>query len=129
MLANPIIIQFFNKPELIQLLGYCDLYVHAADVEIEAMSCMEAFASGLVPVIANSCNSATPQFALDERSLFEADNSKDLAEKIDWWIEHPVEREQMELRYAELGKQYALEDCVRQAEAMFEQAVNENHGK
>ena len=31
-----------------------DLYVHAADVEIEAMSCMEAFAGGLVPVIANS---------------------------------------------------------------------------
>ncbi len=129
LLENSVIIQFFNKPELIQLLGYCDLYVHAADVEIEAMSCMEAFASGLVPVIANSCNSATPQFALDERSLFEADNSKDLAEKIDWWIEHPVEREQMELRYAELGKKYALEDCVRQAEAMFEQAVNENHGK
>ena len=109
-------------------MGYCDLYVHAADVEIEAMSCMEAFASGLVPVIANSPTSATPQFALDERSLFEVGNSKELAEKIDWWLEHPQEREQMEFRYAELGKKYALEDCVRQAEAMFEQAVRENHG-
>lgn len=129
LLVNPVIIQFYPKPDLIQLLGYCDLYVHAADVEIEAMSCMEAFASGLVPVIANSPNSATPQFALDERSLFEAGNSKQLAEKIDWWLEHPQEREQMEFRYAELGKKYALEGCVRQAEAMFEQAVRENHGE
>ena len=65
-----------------------DLYVHAADAEIEAIACIEAFSSGLVPVIANSPKSATPQFALDERSLFEAGNPKDLADKIDYWIEH-----------------------------------------
>ena len=46
------------------------------------MSCMEAFAGGLVPAIANSPKSATPQFALDERSLFPAGDSAALAEKI-----------------------------------------------
>ena len=87
---------------------------------------MEAFAGGLVPVIANSPKSATPQFALDERSLFQAGNSADLAEKIDYWIEHEDERREMELRYSELGKRYSLDGCVRQAEEMFEQAIQEN---
>ena len=106
-----------------------DLYVHAADVEIEAMSCMEAFAGGLVPVIADSRKSATPQFALDQRSLFQAGDSNDLAAKIDYWIEHEAERKAMEYKYSALGKKYALENCVRQAEEMFRQELEEHAGK
>lgn len=120
---------FYPKPELLDLIAMSDLYVHAADAEIEAMSCMEAFACGLVPVIANSRKSATPQFALDRRSLFEAGNSSDLADHIDYWLEHPEERSKMETAYAELAKRYNLEACVRQAEAMFEQAIAENAGQ
>ena len=56
---------------------------------------MEAFACGLVPVIADSPRSATPQFALDERSLFPAGDTDVLAERIDWWLEHPEERREM----------------------------------
>ena len=94
----------------------------AADMEIEAMSCMEAFAGGLVPVIANSKKSATPQFALDERSLFKAGDSRSLAEKIDYWIEHEDERRKME--YA-----YSNQACVSAAETMFETALRERrHG-
>lgn len=83
------------------------------------MSCMEAFSSGLVPVIADSPKSATPQFALDGRSLFTAGDPDSLAERIDWWIEHPEERAEMERTYSELGKKYALEACVDQFEAML----------
>jgi 1,2-diacylglycerol 3-alpha-glucosyltransferase len=126
LLPNPIRIQFFSKSELLDMIAMSDLYVHAADMEIEAMSCMEAFAGGLVPIIANSPKSATPQFALDERSLFRAGDSADLAHKIDYWMEHEDERKKMELRYSELGKRYSLDDCVRQAEKMFEQAIQEN---
>ena len=128
-LTNPIQIHFFPKNHLLELISMSDLYVHAADVEIEAMSCMEAFAGGLVPVIANSRKSATPQFALDERSLFRAGDSDDLAAKIDYWIEHEHERKIMEHRYSELGKKYALENCVRQAEEMFQQEMEEHKGK
>ena len=102
-----------------------DLYVHTSDAEIEAMSCMEAFACGLVPVIANSPRSATPQFALDERSLFPAGDSDTLARRIDWWIEHPKERKEMELRYAEPAKQYALEESIKKTEEMFRMAIEE----
>lgn len=124
-LPNSIEIRFFQKSELLDMIAMSDLYVHASDMEIEAMSCMEAFAGGLVPIIANSKKSATPQFALDDRSLFEAGNSDDLAKKIDYWIEHEDERKKMEISYSELGKKYNLEECVRQAEEMFQEAIDE----
>lgn len=69
-LPNPVVMGFYEPARLIEILHMADLYVHTSDAEIEAMSCMEAFACGLVPVIADSPRSATPQFALDERSLF-----------------------------------------------------------
>ena len=124
-LSHPVIFGFYKKEELQSLLAMCDLYVHAADAEIEAISCIEAFSSGLVPIIANSPKSATPQFALDERSLFEAGSSDDLAKKIDYWIEHEQERREMEHRYAEHGKQYGIDACVGQIEEMFRQAMKE----
>ena len=107
------------------MIAMSDLYVHAADMEIEAMSCMEAFAGGLVPIIANSSKSATPQFALDDRSLFAAGDSADLARKIDYWIEHPQEKAEMEHRYAASAEAYNLDRCVRQAEDMFRMAIAE----
>lgn len=124
-LPNPVKVQFFEKPDLLDLIAMSDLYVHAADMEIEAMSCMEAFASGLVPVIADSHKSATPQFALDARSLFPAGDSTALAKRIDYWFEHEQERKKMELQYSRLGKKYALEHCVERMEEMFRQAIEE----
>ncbi len=124
-LPIPPIIQFFPKAELLDVLAMSDLYVHAADVEIEAISCMEAFASGLVPIIANSPKSATPQFALDDRSLFRAGDSADLAEKIEYWLDNEDERRYMEGRYAEHGRAFDIDHCVSQIEDMFRQAMNE----
>lgn len=124
-LPIPPIIRFFPKAELLDVLAMSDLYVHAADVEIEAISCMEAFASGLVPIIANSSKSATPQFALDDRSLFRAGDSADLAEKIEYWLDNEDERRYMEGRYAEHGRAFDIDHCVSQIEDMFRQAMNE----
>ena len=125
-LPNPVYIHFFSKPELLDMIAMSDLYVHAASMEAEAMSCMEAFAGGLVPIIADSSKSATPQFALDSRSLFRVDNSTDLAHKIDYWIEHEAQRREMEHAYSELGKRYDLELCVREIEKVFAAAIAEN---
>ena len=127
LLPNPAIMKFYTKAELMDVIAQTDLYVHAAHVEIEAMSCMEAFASGLVPVIADSKKSATPQFAIDERSLFRDEDPSDLAKKIDYWYEHPKEKEEMEHRYAELGKVYQLDACVKRCEKMFEAELEEHN--
>ena len=124
-LPNPPSFGFYSKEELKDLMSVCDLYVHPADVEIEAISCIEAFSSGLVPVISNSDKSATGGFALDKRSLFCSGSAQSLAEKIDYWIEHPEERKAMEVKYSEHGKQYRLSYCAAQMEKMFMEAIEE----
>ena len=124
-LPNPVVMGFYEPERLLNILHMADLYVHTSDAEIEGMSCTEAFACGLVPVIAVAPRSATSQFALDERSLFPGGDSDALAERIDWWIEHSEERHEMELRYAEHAKQYTLERSIELTEEMFRQAIEE----
>lgn len=44
-LKNAPIMDFYSKEDLKDLLAMTDLYIHSADAEIEAISCIEAFAS------------------------------------------------------------------------------------
>ena len=124
-LINKPIIKFFSKQELIEMLSMTDLYVHASDAEIEGISCIEAIACGIVPVIADSEKAATPQFALDKRSLFEHGNSTDLANKIDYWIENSDERKKMEFEYAKSVDKYSIDKSMEQIEEMFYDAIRE----
>ena len=124
-LKNPPIFAYYTRNELINMLAQCDLYVHASDMESEAISCIEAFATGLVPVIANSELSATPQFALDGRSLFLPGSPKDLARAIDYWLDHPEERARMERRYAKTAENYRIENSIQKFEEMLYEAVAE----
>lgn len=124
-LPNMPIFKFYDQSGLINVLQYTDLYVHSADVEIEAISCIEAMACGLVPVISDSPTSATKQFALDDRSLFRTGDSHDLAAKIDYWIEHPEENQEMSVKYREYSKQFAQEQCMAQMREMFVEAIDE----
>lgn len=124
-LKNKPVMKFYSKDELISLLKSTDLYVHSADAEIEAISCIEAFACGNVPIIANSKNSATKQFALVKESLFEAGNSSDLANKIDFWIENESYRKEMELKYSQSAEKYRLKNSIIKMEEMFKDAIRE----
>lgn len=124
-LPNPPIMKFYDKNSLINLLKSTDLYVHSADAEIEAISCIEAFACGNVPIISNSPNSATKQFALTKESLFEAGNSTDLANKIDFWLEHENYRKEFEIKYSQSADKYRLSKSIKKIEEMFEDAIGE----
>ncbi|MCQ2232946.1 MAG: glycosyltransferase [Paludibacteraceae bacterium] len=122
-LTNEPVFGYYTREELINLLHDTHLYVHASDMESEAIGCIEAFATGLVPIISNSPLSATKQFALDERSLFEVGNAASLKDKIEYWIEHPEERQEMEVKYAQEAEKYRLTKAVRQFEAMLKEAM------
>ena len=124
-LTNKPIIKFVDEKELMKILQKTDLYVHTSDAEIEAISCLEAVACGNVPIIANSNKSATPQFALDERSLFEAGNSDDLAKKIDMWLEDEEELERMRKVYSESAEKYRIEKSMEKIEEMFKDEIKE----
>ena len=125
-LTNKIMFKFVDQEELLKIINYSDLYIHSSDVEIEAISCMEAFTCGLVPIISDSKLSATNQFALTEHNLFKHGDSSSLAHQIDFFIENKDYKDELSARYIEYAKQYSLDNCVRQIENMFEEAIREN---
>lgn len=124
-MTNPPIFGFYTEEELIKVINSSDLYIHSSDAEIEAISCMEAFTCGLVPIISDSKISATNQFALDEKNLFKHGDYMSLKEKIDYWIEHPEEKQKRSDEYIEYAKQYSLDCCVTKLERVFELAIKE----
>ncbi|WP_104749046.1 glycosyltransferase [Helicobacter cynogastricus] len=124
-LAHRVDFGFLEPSELVKLLYQCDLYVHTADVEGEAIACLEAMACGIVPIISDSKISATNQFALDDRSLFKSNDPRDLANKIDWWLDHPEERLQAEDRYVQNATHYTLDKAIKQAIVMYEEAIED----
>lgn len=122
-LTNEPIFGFVEKSKMPDLIRSSDLYVHSSEIEIEAIACIEAFACGVVPVIANSPKSATKQFALDDRSLFKVNDSDDLASKIDYWYENRDEKKKMGQEYANSANKYRLDKSVDQILEMFEDAI------
>lgn len=118
-LTNPPIIQKFKHEELADVLRMCDLYVHTSTIEIEAISCLEALACGLVPVISNSPRSATSKFSLMEQSSYNFRSINDLTKKIDYWIEHPKEKEEASKKYIEFAKQFDFDICMKKMEDML----------
>lgn len=123
-LDNPTIFKFCTQEELVSIFNYADFYMHASDAEIEGLACMEAFACGLVPLISNSKISATGQFALDENCLFKAGSSKDLAQKLDYMIEHPELVKKLKKMYAEEGNKYRIDKSIDQMIEMFFERIN-----
>lgn len=121
-LPNPPRIGFYSREELVKKLNTADLYVHPAEIEIEAIACLEAISCGLVPVIANSKRSATRYFAIDGRNLFKNKSAKELAARIDYWIEHPQEREEMCRLYSGFAELHEFENCMDRMEQMIAQA-------
>ena len=119
-------LNFYSKDDLVKVINYSDLYVHPSEVEIEAISCLEAITCGLVPVIANSKKSATTQFALTYDNLFENKNSIDLASKIDYWIEHPEEKSELSEKYLNYSKQFSIERSIDKMIEMFEDEIKEH---
>ena len=123
-LSNEPVFRFMSQSDLRSVMSYADLFVHCADTEIEGMSCLEAMAAGNVPVIAYSDKSSSGQFALDKRSLFRAGNSRQLAGRIDYWINNPQELEEMRDIYRENSRKYAISNSADALIKMFMGAVS-----
>lgn len=117
------IMQFFSREELVQVVNCADLYVHPAEIEIEAIACLEAIACGRVPLIADSPRSATRYFALTEDNLFHYNSPEDLAEKLDWWLEHPDQREICSRKYLGYAQQFDYNVCMEKMEQLLLDAV------
>lgn len=133
-LPVPAVFGFYRREELVDVINSADLYIHSAKIEAEGISCLEAMACGVVPIISDSPKCATKGYALTGQSLFEYGNASDLAQKIDWWIENPERRETYSRLYAEnAAKKFDQTTCMREMESMMLQVLQarrgERHGK
>ena len=123
ILKTPPTFGFYTHEELHELARKSYLYIHCAWVEVEGLSCLEAVREGAVPVIAEGDMIGTSVFALCPQSLYPVYDSKALAERIDWWIEHPEQRNEMAQRYADSARNYDINKSAEALVAMFEQAL------
>lgn len=122
-LPNPVQIDFYTRPELVNLLNTIDLYVHPSEAEIEGISCLEAMACGAVPLVSDSPRAATGEFALSEYNLFKSGDAKDLAEKIDFMIEHPQIKTALREKYIAFSERFRIDRCIDKMEEMFTDAI------
>lgn len=117
------VFKFFGREELVGVIRDADLYVHPAEIEIEAISCLEAISCGAVPVIADSKRSATRYFAIDELDLFKSGDPSSLASRIEYWIEHPKEKEERSRLYRGYAGEFNFEKCMDKMEKMITDTV------
>ncbi len=123
VLKYPPIFGFYNLQELQKLSCSVDLYIHCAFIEVEGLSCMEAIQVGIVPIIARGRYTATSQFALSEMSTFIEKDAKDLAYKIDYWLEDDERRKTEAQRYIGLGNKYNIDYSIKELIRLFEDAM------
>jgi len=121
--------KFFSREEIIDCLNYCDLYIHPARVELEGIACLEAICAGKPTIVSNSKKSATSNFAVDEKCIFKNNNSKDLAEKIDFFIENPAFRKEIAEKYYKSSAQFNQQKCMDEMEKMLLDTIEKHKSK
>ncbi|MGM9971800.1 MAG: glycosyltransferase [Anaeroplasmataceae bacterium] len=124
---NPIF-KFYDRHEIIEVLNYCDIYVHPAVAELEGIACLEAMCIGKLTIVSDSKNSATKNFAAGPNCIFKHRKPKDLARVIDYYIDNPEEKREMEEIYLSQAGKYDQEKCMEKMGEMVLEVVK-NHKK
>jgi glycosyltransferase involved in cell wall biosynthesis len=93
--------------------------VHAASVEVEGMTILEAMGCGLPLLLADSPKSAAKQFALSRNSIYNCFDVNDLIGKIDFWVENPSQRKEARKAYADYAIEYRIENSYQKLVAQY----------
>lgn len=109
----------YERDKMIDVINYCDLYVHTAKIELEGIACLEAITCGKMVLVCDSKKSAAPNFVIDDSCKFKPNNPKLLAKAIDYWIEHEEERKKYEDLYLQKSIEYNQFKCMKKMEQMI----------
>ena len=115
-LPNKPLVEYVSMDDKLLYLNTADLYLHSSVVELESLSCLEAIGCGLPCLIGDSPYSAAPQFALDNRFIFEMDNADDLAAKIDYLFEQREMLKALKKDILQMADKYRFDKCIDQME-------------
>ena len=117
------IFRLFGRQEMSDLLNMADLYVLSSEVEIESVACLEAMTCGAVPVMNDSPYNGNRSYALHPENLFAMNNPRDLARKIDWWIEHPEVLKTTREQYIRFSEGMSIDKSMKKMVAMVEEVA------
>lgn len=117
---------FLSHDKLREKMLESDLYVHCANIEVEGMSCMEAFACGCVPLISDARLSSTKSFALHKCNLFKHGDALDLARKIDYFYEVSGLLYLQTTEYMRFAETMSVSLCAEKLINMMSRAIEEN---
>ena len=123
-LPNSPVFRFYTRQEIVDVLNSCDLYVHTANMELEGIACLEAIKCGKLTIVSDSPLSATRNFAIDQSCIFQHGKPKQLARVIDYWIDHPDQKKEYELKYLDSSYTFDQDYCMDRMEKMFYEVVN-----
>ena len=126
ILRHQPIFGFYTHEELEAFARKAYLYVHCAWVEVEGLSCLEAMKFGAVPVIGKNGIIGTTQFALQAENIYHVQDSRELARRIDWWIEHPEERNRAAQACADYARQFDIGKSTSELIQMYRKAIDSN---
>lgn len=107
-IPNQLTMKLYKPSELRKVMAKSDLIVHCADVEIEGMACMEGFAVGCVPIIADSPLSSTVDYALGKYNQFPAGDPIALAQKIKYWYNNPSQLKKTSHQYRKYATKLSI---------------------
>ena len=126
ILKTPASFGFYTHEQLRDLARKSYLYIHCAWVEVEGLSCLEAMKFGAVPVIGKNGIIGTIQFALQAENIYHVQDSRELALRIDWWIEHPEERNRAAQACADYARQFEIGKSTSELIQMYRKAIDSN---
>ena len=119
------LIEYVSQEDKLLYLNTADMYLHASVVELESLSCLEAIGCGLPCLIGDSPNSAAPMFAHDENFIFEMDNARDLAARIDYWYENREQLKELKKDTLFLAERFRFDHCVDEMESFYKDIISE----
>ena len=113
---------YLNKQDFLDLLNYADLYVHASEIELEGISCLEAMACGR-PCLFSDSKKAAMRYYANPDSLYKFGDTDELAQKIDYYYEHPEERKALGEWYLNNSERFKLSNAMDEMEKLFKDAI------
>ena len=120
------IFKFYGRKEIVDIINMADLYVHPALMELEGIAALEAMCCGKMSIVSDSTLAAPKLFAANNDCIFKHHNPKDLANKIDYYIDNPEEKKKIEDIYYNNRLDYDLDKCMQKMGEMIDE-VYKNH--